>query len=100
MEYPEDYSHERFYGITPEKRYVSMGYQGRSPWLVGACINFETPNLVTPLRHILTFRLDASALGRSGAQVRNEYTTIMESVRRQPGVHGIAYAAEGLISGG
>jgi hypothetical protein len=32
--------------------------------------------------------------------VRNEYTTIMESVRRQPGVHGIAYAAEGLISGG
>jgi hypothetical protein len=50
--------------------------------------------------HILTFRVDASALGKSGAQVRNEYTTIMESVRRQPGVHGIAYAAEGLISGG
>src|SRR5580704_5442074 len=34
VEYPEDYCHERFYGITPAKRYVSMGYQGRSPWLV------------------------------------------------------------------
>ena len=34
MEYPEDYCHERFYGINPAKRYVSMGYQGRSPWLV------------------------------------------------------------------
>src|SRR5580704_17489812 len=34
VEYPEDYCHERIYGITPAKRYVSMGYQGRSPWLV------------------------------------------------------------------
>jgi putative ABC transport system permease protein len=50
--------------------------------------------------HILTFRVDASVLGKFGAQVRNEYTTITESVRRQPGVQGIAYAAEGLISGG
>jgi hypothetical protein len=36
VEYPEDYCHERFYGITPAKRYVSMGYQGRSPWLVSS----------------------------------------------------------------
>jgi hypothetical protein len=34
VEYPEDYCHERFYGINPAKRHVSMGYQGRSPWLV------------------------------------------------------------------
>jgi hypothetical protein len=34
VEYPEAYSYERFYGIPPAKRYVSMGYQGRSPWLV------------------------------------------------------------------
>jgi hypothetical protein len=34
VEYPEDYRHECFYGITPAKRYDSMGYQGRSPWLV------------------------------------------------------------------
>ena len=34
VEYSEDYGHERFYGITPVKRQDSMGYQGRSPWLV------------------------------------------------------------------
>jgi putative ABC transport system permease protein len=50
--------------------------------------------------HILTFRVDASALAKSGAQVRNEYASILESVRRQPGVYRVAYAAEGLIAGG
>jgi hypothetical protein len=39
VEYPEDYCHERFYGITPAEQYVSMGYQGRSPWLVRAPTN-------------------------------------------------------------
>jgi putative ABC transport system permease protein len=50
--------------------------------------------------HMLTFRVDASALAKSGAQVRNEYASILESVRRQPGVYRVAYAAEGLIAGG
>jgi len=41
VEYSEDYGHERFYGITPVKRQDSMGYQGRSPWLVSAsCTQF------------------------------------------------------------
>ncbi len=34
---PEDYSRERFYGVThpvQKKRWDLMGYQGRSPWLV------------------------------------------------------------------
>jgi hypothetical protein len=31
VEYPEDYCHERFYGITPAKQYVSMGYQEVCP---------------------------------------------------------------------
>jgi hypothetical protein len=34
VEYPEDYCHERFYGIIPGKPKRSMGYQGPSPWLV------------------------------------------------------------------
>jgi putative ABC transport system permease protein len=49
--------------------------------------------------HILTFRVDASALGKSGAQVRNEYKSIREGIRRHQGVYSIAYAAEGLVSG-
>jgi putative ABC transport system permease protein len=47
---------------------------------------------------MLTFRVDASP-GKSGAQVRNEYASIVESIRRQPGVYSVAYAAEGLIDG-
>jgi len=49
--------------------------------------------------HILTFRVDASALGKSGAQVRNEYKSILEGIRSRQGVYSIAYAAEGLVSG-
>ena len=48
-------------------------------------------------RNVLTFRVDASVLGKSDGQVRNEYAQITEAVRRQPGVQSVAYAAEGLI---
>src|SRR6266550_5633421 len=41
VEYSEDYGHERFYGITPVKRQDSMGYQGRSPWLVKSLSGLE-----------------------------------------------------------
>jgi len=48
---------------------------------------------------ILTFRVDASALGKSGPQVRNEYKNILEGIQRQQGVYSVAYAAQGLVSG-
>src|SRR5258708_22166398 len=48
-------------------------------------------------RHILTFRVDASVLGKSDAQVRHEYTDISEAIRRQAGVRSVAYAGEGMI---
>jgi putative ABC transport system permease protein len=48
--------------------------------------------------HMITFRVDASP-GKSGAQVRNEYASIVDSIRRQPGVYSVAYAAEGLVDG-
>jgi predicted permease len=47
--------------------------------------------------HILTFRVDASMLGKSDAQVRNEYLEITQTIQRLPGVRTVAYAAEGLI---
>ncbi len=46
---------------------------------------------------ILTFRVDASMLGQSDGQVRNQYAEITEAIRRQPGVRNVSYAAEGLI---
>lgn len=49
--------------------------------------------------HMLTFRVDASMLGKSNAQVRNEYTEITQAIQRQPGVRSTAFAAEGLIDG-
>jgi hypothetical protein len=56
VEYPEDYSHERFYGITPGKRYVSMGYQGRSPWLVSslARVRVQPVQLMLPASDRIT----------------------------------------------
>src|SRR3981189_878622 len=40
VEYPEDYRHECFYNASTasprQSGYDSMGYQGRSPWLVSA----------------------------------------------------------------
>jgi len=48
-------------------------------------------------RHMLTFRVDASMLGKSDAQVKNEYAEITEAIRRKPGVRSVAFAGEGLI---
>jgi len=48
--------------------------------------------------HMVTFTVDASH-GKSGAQVRNEYASIVDGIRRQPGVYGVAYAAAGLLGG-
>jgi len=48
-------------------------------------------------RNMLTFRVDASVLGKSDAQLMNEYAEITEAIRRQQGVRSVAYAAEGLI---
>ena len=50
-------------------------------------------------RHMLTFRVDASILGKSDAQVRNEYGSILDRLRQQPSVRSVAYASEGLIEG-
>jgi predicted permease len=47
---------------------------------------------------MVTLNVDASH-GKSGAQVKNEYAGILDSIRRQPGVYSAAYAAEGLIDG-
>ena len=45
--------------------------------------------------HIVTFGVDASQ-GTPDAQVKNEYASIVDAIRRQAGVHGVAYAAAGL----
>ena len=47
---------------------------------------------------MVTFGVDASP-GKSGAQVRNEYASMVDAIRRQPGVNSVAYAADGLITG-
>ena len=47
--------------------------------------------------HILTFRVDASMLGKPDGQVKNEYADITQAIQRQPGVRSVAFAAEGLI---
>ncbi len=48
--------------------------------------------------HIVTFNVDASQ-GTPDAQVKNEYASIVDAIRRQAGVHGVAYAAAGLLEG-
>ena len=55
-------------------------------------------NLGFATDHMVTFGVDASP-GKSGAQVRNEYASMVDAIRRQPGVYGLAYAADGLITG-
>jgi len=55
-------------------------------------------NLGFATDHMVTFGVDASP-GKSGAQVRNEYASMVDAIRRQPGVTSVAYAADGLITG-
>jgi putative ABC transport system permease protein len=55
-------------------------------------------NLGFATDHMVTFGVDASP-GKSEAQVRNEYASMVDAIRRQPGVNSVAYAADGLITG-
>jgi len=57
--------------------------------LRNANLGFATDNMIT-------FGVDASP-GKSEVQVRNEYASIVDAIRRQPGVNRVAYAADGLI---
>lgn len=49
--------------------------------------------------HVLTFQVDSSALGKSGAQVENDYESIRGNALRQPGVRSAVYGRGGLITG-
>lgn len=49
--------------------------------------------------HVLTFRVDASALGKNDPQVKAEYEALENEILRQPGVRSVAYANNGLLTG-
>jgi putative ABC transport system permease protein len=49
--------------------------------------------------HVLTFRVDASALGKNDPQVKEEYETLQREILREPGVHSVTYAMNGLLTG-
>jgi putative ABC transport system permease protein len=49
--------------------------------------------------HVLTFRVDASALGKNDPQVKEEYETLQREILREPGVGSVAYANNGLLTG-
>ena len=48
---------------------------------------------------MLTFRVDASALGKNDPQVKEEYEALENEILRQPGVRSVAYANNGLLTG-
>jgi putative ABC transport system permease protein len=52
------------------------------------------------IAHILTFRLDESALGSSPARINQVYTAILAQVQARPGVVRAAYAQNGLLTNG
>ena len=49
--------------------------------------------------HVLTFRVDASALGKHDLQVKEEYETLQSEILREPGVGSAVYANNGLLTG-
>jgi putative ABC transport system permease protein len=49
--------------------------------------------------HVLTFRVDASALGKNDPQVKEEYETLQNEILREPGVRSVDYAMDGLLTG-
>ncbi|WP_158750272.1 ABC transporter permease [Acidobacterium sp. S8] len=49
--------------------------------------------------HVLTFRIDASALGKNDTQVREEYETLTSKILHEPGVQRVVYAGNGLMTG-
>jgi putative ABC transport system permease protein len=52
----------------------------------------------TPTR-LLTFNVDAPALGKNEAEVRNEYQSITDSIRRLSGVRSVSFSRAGLLGG-
>lgn len=49
--------------------------------------------------HLLTFRVDSSAMGEASPQIQNDYESIREGALHEPGVRSVVYASNGLISG-
>jgi putative ABC transport system permease protein len=49
--------------------------------------------------HLVTFSVDASALGKKSEQVRNEYEAINNRLSSLPGVGNVSYASMTLLSG-
>ena len=83
MEYPEDYCHERFYGINPAKRYVSMGYQGRSPWLVSTNPTGSRGHGNKTLERIAEATGGRSYVPSQITEVANAFAAIQEELRSQ-----------------
>jgi putative ABC transport system permease protein len=48
---------------------------------------------------LLTFRVNASILGKNDEQVKNEYSEIVRRIGQLPGVIHVAYSAQGLLEG-
>ncbi len=59
----------------------------------------RTVNLGFSTSHCFTFHVDASALGKQNAQVRNEYDAIEAALQRMPGVASVSYASMDFLSG-
>lgn len=49
--------------------------------------------------HLVTFSVDASALGKQSGQVRNEYEAISNRLSNLPGVDSVSHASMTLLSG-
>ena len=49
--------------------------------------------------HLWTFNLDAPALGKNDAEVRNEYERITEAIKGAPAVQSVSFSRNGLIGG-
>lgn len=61
--------------------------------------NLRTVNPGFATSHCLTFTVDASALGKQTAQVRNEYDAIQAKLRQMPGVTSASYSSMELLGG-
>jgi putative ABC transport system permease protein len=62
--------------------------------------HLRTIDLGYTTTHLMTFSIDASALGKPEAQVANEYEAIEAELRRLPGVSSVSYASMEILAGG
>jgi len=62
-----------------------------------ALFHLRSVNPGYAVSHCLTFTVDASALGKQTAQVRNEYDGIQASLQRMPGVTSASYSSMDLL---